>query len=190
MSLRHRLLRWLHPLAGPRMVYGWRAADGTWLAHTRVSSATRIEVPTRLDLADHVYIGPFNLLDASCGLRLEEGVQVTSHCVLLTHSSHDALRLAGRRYWGLADPPGYQRAATRVGAYSFIGPHSVLAPGAQVGRGCIVRAFSYVEGVLPDFAIAAGQPAQVVGDTRERDAAFLATAPEWRAAYDAWARGA
>jgi acetyltransferase-like isoleucine patch superfamily enzyme len=187
MSLRHRLLRLLHPLAGPRMVYGWRRADGTWLAHARISTATRIESPERLDIADHVYVGPFNLLDASAGLVLEEGVQVTSHCTLLSHSSHDALRLAGRRYWGLADPPGYVRAATRVGAYSFIGPHSVLAPGAQVGRGCIVRAFSYVGGEVADFAIVAGQPARVVGDTRERDQHFLATHREWRAAYETWA---
>jgi acetyltransferase-like isoleucine patch superfamily enzyme len=183
----HRLLRALHPLSGPRMLYGWRSRDGLWLAHTRISSATRIEAPRQLEIADHVYVGPYNLLDASAGLRIDEGVQITSHCALLSHSSHDSLRLAGRRYWGLADPPGYARGATRIGAYSFIGAHSVVAPGAQIGRGVIVRAFSYVEGEVPDFAIVAGQPAQVVGDTRERDARFLATAPEWRAAYDAWA---
>ena len=176
-------------LAQPRMLYGWRTPEGRWLAHTRISTATRIENPERLELGDHVYVGPFNLLDASGGLRLDEGVQVTTHCVLLTHSSHRAVRLAGRSYWGHPQPPGMVRAATSVGAYSFIGPHSVLAPGSRLGRGVLVRAFSYVDGEVPDFAVVAGQPARVVGDTRELDAEWLQRLPECRPDYDAWAGG-
>ena len=185
--LRHWLNSLVRRLAGPRMLYGWRAAGGVWLAHTRVNSSTQIESPERLGIADHVYIGPFNLIDASGGLMLGEGVQVTSHCALLTHSSHQALRIAGRRYWGDANPPAYRRAPVVIGAYSFIGAHSVVMPGSVIGRGVIVRAFSYVEGAVPDFAIVSGQPARVVGDTREVDAAWLARHPEHRADYEAWA---
>ena len=177
-------------LGRPRMLYGWAAADGRWLAHTRISAATQIESPERLDLADHVYVGPFSLLDASGGLTLEEGVQVTSHCSLLTHSSHQSLRIAGARYWGDPDPPAYRRGPTRIGAYSFIGAHSVVMPGSVIGRGCLVRAFSYVDGVVPDFAIVGGQPARVLGDTRQGDEAWLAEHPDQRADYDAWARQA
>ncbi|ODU10770.1 MAG: transferase [Rubrivivax sp. SCN 71-131] len=180
--------RW-RALVGPRMLYGWRRGDGRWLAHTRISSATRIESPQRLDIGDHVYVGPFNLLDASGGLHLGEGVQVTTHCALLTHSSHRALRLAGRSYWGSAEPPGVVRAATHIGAYSFIGPHSVVMAGSRIGRGVLVKAYSYVDGEVPDFAVVAGQPARVVGDTRELDRPWLQAHPEARAAYDAWADG-
>jgi acetyltransferase-like isoleucine patch superfamily enzyme len=169
------------------MLYGWRRADGTWLAHTRIASSTHIEAPASLDIADHVYIGHHNLVDASGGLTLAEGVQVTTHCTLVTHSSHRALRLAGRAYWGAAQPPGFLRAATHIGAYSFIGPHSVVAPGSQLGRGVLVRAHSYVSGVVPDFAIVGGQPAVVLGDTRTADHAWLAQHPECRADYEAWA---
>ena len=182
---------WLQRLwrtaTAPRMLYGWRAADGRWLAHTRISSSTVIESPERLLIGDHVYIGHHNLIDASGGLTLGEGVQVTTHCALLTHSSHHALRLAGRAYWGAAQPAGFLRAATSIGEYSFIGPHSVVAPGARVGRGVVVRAFSYVSGAVPDFAIVGGQPARVIGDTREADEAWLQQHPEARADYEAWA---
>jgi len=182
------LQRWWRVLAGPRMIYGWRrASDGAWLEHTRISSATRIESPELLDIGDHVYIGPFNLIDASGGLAIGEGCQLTTHCVLLTHSSHQALRLAGRSYWGASDPPGYVRRATHIGEYTFIGPHSVVAPGSRIGRGVLVRAFSYVDGDVPDFAIVAGQPAQVVGDTREADREWLESNAAARADYDAWA---
>jgi acetyltransferase-like isoleucine patch superfamily enzyme len=175
-------------LLAPRMLYGWRRADGRWLAHTRISSSTHIDGAAALDVSDHVYVGHFNVLDASGGLTLEEGVQITTHCALLTHSSHQALRLAGRAYWGDASPPGFVRAATRIGAYSFIGPHSVVAPGACIGRGVLVKAFSYVSGQVPDFAVVAGQPARVVGDTRQLDADWLQAHPQARAQYDAWAQ--
>ena len=187
-SLRYGLQRLWRALLAPRMLYGWRGADGAWRAHTRVSSSTHIDCPQRLQLADHVYVGHFNTLDASGGLSLGEGVQVTSHCALLTHSSHQALRLAGRAYWGAAELPGFVRAATVIGAYTFIGPHSVVAPGSRIGRGVLVRAFSYVSGEVPDFAIVAGQPARLVGDTREVDAAWLRDHPGLRADYEAWAQ--
>lgn len=171
----------------PRMLYGWRRADGTWLAHTRVSSATHVETKQLLDIGDHVFIGHFNFIDASGGLTIGEGAQVTTHCALLTHSSHDALRLAGRRYWGAGEPAGFIRAPTVIGPNTFIGPHSVVAPGSRVGRGVLVRAFSYVSGEVPDFAIVGGQPAQVIGDTRLADEAWLQQHPECRADYEAWA---
>ncbi len=182
---------WLQSLwrrvMAPRMLYGWRRADGTWLAHARISTSTVVESPALLDLADHVYIGHHNLIDASGGLHIGEGVQITTHCAVLTHSSHHAVRLAGRAYWGAPQPAGFVRAATAVGAYSFIGPDSVVAPGTRIGRGVVVRAFSYVKGEVPDFAIVAGQPAQVVGDTRQADEAWLLQHPECRADYEAWA---
>ena len=184
--LRERMNRVCRALGVQRMLYGWRRADGAWLPHTRIHGATQVVASASLDIADHVYVGPFNLLDASGGLHIAEGVQVTSHCALLTHSSHHALRRAGRSYWGAANPPGFVRQPTHVGAYTFIGPHSVLAPGSRVGRGVLVRAFSYVSGDVPDHAIVAGQPARVIGDTRDIDGPWLAQHPECRADYENW----
>ena len=185
--LREWVNRIWRALLAPRMLYGWRSADGHWLKHTRISSSTRIEARQLLLLGDHVYIGHHNLVDASGGLSLDEGVQVTSYCALLTHSSHHALRLAARAYWGNPQPAGFIKAATHIGAYSFIGPHSVIAPGSRIGRGVLVRAFSYVSGEVPDFAVVGGQPARVLGDTRQIDEDWLAAHPDSRADYDAWA---
>jgi carbonic anhydrase/acetyltransferase-like protein (isoleucine patch superfamily) len=86
-----------------------------------------------------------------------------------------------------------QREASRLGAWSFIGPHSVIAPGTRLGRGVLVRAYSFVSGEVPDFAVLEGQPARVVGDTRELDRAWIERhadefGPEARAAYERWAR--
>jgi hypothetical protein len=73
--LRELFNRLCRSTGGPRMLYGWRRADGRWLAHTRVDAATQVLLPQRLDIADHVYIGPFNLLDASGGLLIGDFTQ-------------------------------------------------------------------------------------------------------------------
>lgn len=184
-----RLLAPLFAAIGPRMRYGMRSGDGSWRAHSRISSASAIESPERLQLGDHVFIGHFNFIDASGGLAIGEGVQITNHVSVLTHSTHRALRLERQAFWGHAAPAGVHRAATAIGEWSFIGPHCTVTPGTRIGRGVLVRAHSYVSGEVPDFAIVQGQPARVVGDVREGDRAWLAAQPAaLRERYEAWLR--
>lgn len=165
-----------------RMVHGERSAGGARLPHTRIAPSTCIVAPENLHLGDHVFIGQFNHIDASGGVTLGEGVQVASFVAIASHSSHRALRVLGRAYanWDVAahgPPPGYVRAPVHVGAYSFIGPHSLVEPGARIGCGVVVCAYSQVRGEVPDFAIVAGQPARVVGDVRDADARLRAEHP-------------
>jgi acetyltransferase-like isoleucine patch superfamily enzyme len=185
------LVRALSVFAGPRTLYGWRNADGSYQPHTRVSTHTCFEGQDGLVLQDHVFIGHFNRLDGSNGLLIEEGVQVTNYVSILSHSSHRAVRVMGRRYVSDPKPAGYVRRATRIGAYSFIGPHSIIAPGATIGKGVIVQGHSFVSGAVPDFAIvgsqADGRRAVVIGDTRELDGPLLQRHPELQAVYAQWA---
>lgn len=190
----NKLLRWMSGLwaraIAPRMRYGVASGDGTWRAHSRIGSHTQLLHPERLAIADHVYIGQFNLIDASGGLSLGSGCQISHHVSVLTHSSHRALRLERERYWGHAQPAGMQTEAVQIGDWSFVGAHSVIAPGTRLGRGVLVKAHSYVRGQVPDFAVLEGQPARVVGDTRELDRAWMEGAGGFdeaaRAAYEAW----
>lgn len=176
---RRRLVR----LLGFRMLFGEAGAP-----HSRIAPSTCIEGEAGLRLGDHVFIGQFNVIDAGAGLIIEEGVQIASFCSITTHSTHDALRVNGRRSATLGGTlPGYRKAPIRLGAYSFVGPHCLIEPGAVLGKGAILCAYSQLRGVAPDFAIMAGQPARQIGDTRERDAALLARHPELREAYEAWA---
>ncbi len=188
--MRAWLNRWRRRLAHAllyRRIYGERS-QGRGLPHARISPASCIDHEEGLTLHDHVYIGPFNWLEASGGLTLEEGVQITSHVSIVTHSSHRTMRLLGRAF-ATDEPqrPGWVRAPVHIGAYCFIGPHVVIEAGTVLGRGCIVRAGSVVRGQFPDHAVLQGQPARVVGDARAGDEALLAANPQWRAAYESWA---
>ena len=182
--------RWRRRLAHAllhRMVFGETCA-GRHLPHTRIAPSTCIEHEDRLQLADHVYIGPFNFIEASGGVSIGEGVQISHHVSIVTHSSHRAQRLLGRAYAGwVGQRPAWVAGTVQIGAYGFIGPHSLLEAGTRLGRGCIVRAGSVLRGDYPEFAVIAGNPAVVVGDTRDGDARWLAAHPELQAGYAAWA---
>lgn len=172
-----------------RIVFGERSARGQVLPHTRIAPSTCIEGERHLELADHVFIGQFNFIDAHGGLTIGEGVQITNFVSIVTHSSHRSLRLLGRSYVAHRGPaPGYVRAPIVIGPYSFIGPHSLIEAGSRIGRGVVVCAYAQVRGEVPDFAIVAGQPAHVIGDVRHGDAKLLAQHPWLAAHYQAWAR--
>ncbi len=173
-----------------RRVFGERS-QGRWLPHARISPASHLEHEDRIVLGDHVFIGPFCWLEASAGITLEEGVQITSHVSIVTHSSHRSMRLMGRAYVAASanashpEKPGWVAGPVHIGAYSFIGPHVLIEAGTRLGRGSIVRAGSVVRGSFPDHAVLDGRPAVVVGDAREQDERLLAgPAAAWRESYD------
>jgi acetyltransferase-like isoleucine patch superfamily enzyme len=170
-----------------RRVFGERS-QGRWLPHARIAASSCLDYEERLSLADHVYIGPFNWIEASGGVTLEEGVQITSHVSIVTHSSHRSLRLMGRAY-ATDEPerPGWVAGPVHIGAYSFIGPHVLIEAGTHLGRGCIVRAGSVVRGRFGDHVVLEGRPARVVADARAGDALLLRQHPRWLAGYRAWA---
>jgi acetyltransferase-like isoleucine patch superfamily enzyme len=171
-----------------RRVFGETSA-GRALPHTRIAPSSCIEHEDRLVLGDHVYIGPFNWIEASAGITLEEGVQITSHVVITTHSSHRAMRLLGRDYasWRGGDMPGRIAGPVHIGAYTFIGPHSLIEAGSRLGRGTLVCAGSFVRGEYPEFAVLEGRPARVVGDTRRADAALIERYPDCAPLRASWA---
>jgi acetyltransferase-like isoleucine patch superfamily enzyme len=81
---------------------------------------------------------------------------------------------------------GYVKGPVHVGKYTFVGPHSTLMPGTTIGKGCLVQAYSYVKGNFPDFSILGGNPAKIIGDTRQLDQKYLEEHPELKPTYEAW----
>ena len=172
-----------------RVVFG-ELSQGRWRAHTRIAPSTCIEHEDRLDLDDHVFIGAFNFIEASGGVVVGEGVQITHHVSIVTHSSHRAQRLLAKAYvhWPAGQPrPGWVAGPVAIGPWCFIGPHSLLEPGTTLGAGCIVRAGSVLRGSYPAHSLIAGNPAVVVGDARQGDQRWLDAEPALRTHYDAWA---
>jgi acetyltransferase-like isoleucine patch superfamily enzyme len=66
----------------------------------------------------------------------------------------------------------------RIGRGTWIGERVAVLRGADVGACCVIGANSVVRGTIPDFSIAVGAPARVVGTVEgvdARAAAFAST---------------
>lgn len=169
----------------PKMINCYVDHSGKMLMKTSVSSSTFIDYPQHLKLGLRVYIGHHNFLEASNGLTIEDGCQITTFCTITTHSSHQSIRLYGYDYCG-GDMIGYKKGPIFIGKFSFIGPHSTIMPGSKIGKGSVVAAYSYVDGEFPDFAIIAGNPARVIGSTKEKDLEIIKQHPELLKYYENW----
>lgn len=184
LKIKKRVLSLFNP---PKMLSGFITSEKRFLKNTRVSNTTYIDSKERLTIGDNVFIGHFNVLDASNGLTIGEGCQITNYVSILTHSSHISIRLYGKKYTEHKEHRGYVKGSVEIGKYSFIGPHSVIMPGTKIGKGSIVSAYSYVKGEFPDFSVISGNPAQVIKSTKELDQGYLDSYPELKECYNEWA---
>jgi acetyltransferase-like isoleucine patch superfamily enzyme len=65
---------------------------------------------------------------------------------------------------------GYRLAPIHVGKGCMIGMETLIMPGATIGDGAIVGAYSLVVKDIPAWTVATGRPAKVVKQIPEKDA--------------------
>lgn len=170
------------------MVLGFWRYDGVFLPKTRISNTTDIISVNNLEIANNVFIWHHSILECSNGVSLGEGCQIGAYVLISSHSSHLAIRLYGRHYLEYNGRHiAYVKGPVVIGCYSFIGPHTLIMPNTKIGKGSIVAAYSLVKGEFPDFAIIGGNPAKIMGDTRDMDAKYLAEHPGLHEYYAEWA---
>ena len=158
------------------MVYGnYNYVTKKFNKHTRISSSAYITDKKKLDIADNVWVNHNVRIDASGGVSIGEGCQIGYSSMILSHSSHMAVRLNGAKYMDLEidERAGYIYKPVKIGAYTFIGGGSAVVPGITIGKGCVVGVNSVVTHDVPDYAIVAGSPARVIGSTIKTDMKFF-----------------
>jgi acetyltransferase-like isoleucine patch superfamily enzyme len=98
-------------------------------------------------------------------ITLHEGCNISRDVRVLTHdwSPYTAFRSLGRQ----STAPIGRLLPVEVGPHAFIGLGVILLPGATIGRGAIIGAGTVVRGKVDDYAIAIGNPMQIVGDARD-----------------------
>lgn len=179
-SLRYRL----NKLILPEIIGGYTCNDGSFNKNTRVSNMSHISNKKNVTIEDNVFIGHFNYIDGHCPIFIGKGSQITNHISILTHSSHHAIRMYGTDYIKQsANDIVSAKGKISIGEYSFVGPHSTIMPGSNIGKGSIVAAYSFVKGDFPDYSIIKGQPATVVGSTQDVDKDILSKKPELQQYY-------
>lgn len=121
----------------------------------------------RLVVGDGVVIG--NGFTVACGARVEVGPGVMmSDRVTILDQLHDF-----RKWVGDAIAEGREPMCTWdltaaepvvIGAGTWLGIGVVVLPGVTIGKGCAVGANAVVTKDLPDFSVAVGVPARVIGN--------------------------
>lgn len=96
------------------------------------------------------------------GVTIEDGVFV-GHGVMFTNDIYPrAVTAEGK----LQTEEDWEVVTTQVKSGASIGSNATVLCGITIGEGAMIGAGSVVTHDVPDYAIAAGVPARVIGDTR------------------------
>jgi len=90
-------------------------------------------------------IGAFTYINARYGVKIEDDVQIGSHCSLYSVSTIDE-----------------KKGAVLLKKKCKIGSHSTIMPGVTIGENAIVGAHSFVNSDIPDNGVALGVPAKII----------------------------
>lgn len=117
-----------------------------------------------LSIGDRVGIRPYCMISASDSILIEDDVIIGAFSSLIDSDHTFAEGRPNVMHNSVATAP------IRIGRGSWLAERVAVLRGASIGRCCIVGANSVVRGELPDYAIAVGAPAKVVGHVTGVDA--------------------
>lgn len=107
-----------------------------------------------VEVGKNTWIGPFVILDGSGGLKIGDNCSISASVHIY---SHDTVKWATS-----GGDESYEYEAVRIGNRCYIGPHSVIAKGVNLGDGCIVGANSFVNRSFAPNSKIAGNPAKEI----------------------------
>jgi lipopolysaccharide O-acetyltransferase len=135
--------------------------DGTWLSVE--PSAWDTPGPV-LRIGERVGIRPYVTISAAESIVIEDDVIIASFCSVIDSDHTFDLGYPNVMHNPLATAP------VRIGRGTWLGERVAVLRGADIGRCCIIGANSVVRGRIPDYSIAVGAPARVVGEVSGVDA--------------------
>jgi acetyltransferase-like isoleucine patch superfamily enzyme len=139
-------------------LYGCSIGDGTKVgAFVEVQRGAAIGANCKI--SSHTFICD--------GVTIEDGVFV-GHGVMFINDVHPrAVNPDG----ALQTEADWSVVRTRIRTQASLGSNCTIMGGVTVGVGALVGAGAVVTHDVPDYAIVAGVPARVIGDTRKRGGA-------------------
>ena len=101
------------------------------------------------------WVGPFTVLDGSGNLEIGSNCSISAGVHIYTHQTV---------LWAISGgKEGYDYKPVSIGDNCFIGPQSIIQFGVTIGKHCIVAANSFVNKDVPEYSVAGGNPAKIIG---------------------------
>lgn len=121
-----------------------------------INQATRDVIP-RLVIGRNVGIGRYSIIGCSNTIILEDDVLLAPHCHITDRNHrYDIIDMPiWRQPIVMPDP-------TIIKSQSWLGFGVQVMPGVTIGRHCVIAAGSVVTKDIPDYCVAAGNPAKII----------------------------
>ncbi|MFY9556401.1 MAG: acyltransferase [Blastocatellia bacterium] len=151
-----------------------RLADGVKIFHPELVNLYGCTIGSETKVGAFVEIQKNAIIGARCkvsshtficeGVTIEDEVFV-GHGVMFTN---DLYPRATTEEGGLQTDADWKVVSTTVKRRASIGSNAAILAGVTIGEGALIGAGAVVTRDIPDYAIAAGVPARIVGDTRNQ----------------------
>lgn len=106
-------------------------------------------------VGENTWIGPYTALDGNGGLTIGKNCSISAGVNIV---SHDSVK------WALSGGQHpYEFEPIKIGDNCFIGTAAFIGKGVTIGNHCLIGAGAVVTANIPDFSIALGVPARVMG---------------------------
>lgn len=128
------------------------AGEGTSVYDTSV-------VMGNVVIGKNTWIGPYTLLEGANGnLVIGDNCSIDTGACIYTHDT-TCMQVSIR---------GGQKLTGNVtiGNNTVIGTHAMVSYGVTIGKHCVIGAYTMVKSDIPDFSIAVGVPAKVIGQVK------------------------
>jgi acetyltransferase-like isoleucine patch superfamily enzyme len=136
------------------------AAEGVYLdfaAYIHCGGLDWCDFKGQVTIGEGSYIGPQSVIFGMGGVEIGAHVLISPNVVIssMEHPIHDVSRPMDQQ------PRTFER--IKIGDDVYIGSSAVITPGVTIGTGAVVGAGAVVTHDVPDYAIALGVPARIVG---------------------------
>lgn len=132
--------------------------------HIAVESHAWDRTAPVLQIGDRVGVRPYCMISASESIVIEDDVIIGAFTSIIDSDHTFAQGRPNVMHNSVVTDP------IRIGRGSWLAERVAVLRGSSIGRCCIVGANSVVRGDLPDYSIAVGAPARVVGEVTGVDA--------------------
>ena len=111
----------------------------------------------KLEIGDNVYIGRYLTLSCVGKININNNVMISDRCYI-----GDAVHGFNIKNKPIKEQLIYSAGNITIGENSWIGIGVSILPGVVIGKHCVIGANSVVTKNIPDYHIAAGNPAKII----------------------------
>lgn len=109
-----------------------------------------------VEIGDDCWVGPYTILEGSSAkLTIGNFVSIDAGVMIYTHDS--------TKYYVTGGKDPFRKEPVSIGDNTVIGTMAMIGAGVNIGSHCVIGAHSFVNTDIPDYSIAAGVPAKVIG---------------------------